>query len=107
MYRGVHKETQEHVAVKVLKRGRVNMTAVNKEIGVYSRLARAPSNRGLNRLKEVYKDRSSRDIYLILDLMLGGDLYDRVPLPTHSAHTGSYRHRADLFAHPKLCVSLA
>ena len=104
MYRGVHKETQEHVAVKVLKRGRVNMTAVNKEIAVYSRLARAPSNRGLNRLKEVYKDRSSRDIYLILDLVLGGDLYDRVP-PPHSAHTGSYRHRADWFAHTKLCAS--
>jgi len=78
VYRGVHKETQEHVAVKVLKRGRVNMTAVNKEIAVYSRLARAPFNRGLNRLKEVYKDRSSREIYLILDLVLGGDLYDRV-----------------------------
>ncbi|XP_062608941.1 calcium/calmodulin-dependent protein kinase type IV-like [Saccostrea cucullata] len=65
------KGTQQKWAAKVIHK-RVDKKVINSEIGILLKL----KHKNVIRLKEIYE--SPTDIYLILELVKGGELFDRI-----------------------------
>jgi len=71
--RGIHKESREEVAIKVIPKQNVNTGQLELELDIMDRIGRCPQ---VVSLLEVFED--SNSIYLISELVEGGNLLELV-----------------------------
>ena len=67
---GVHKTTKQVRAIKVLKKEKINMDDLTKEVGILSKLTH-PS---IMQIYEIYEDKAN--LYIVSEYCKGGELFD-------------------------------
>lgn len=73
VYVGTHRETQELVAVKIMDRGRIKSTSIEREWTVLEHLGK---HENVVEFKGAYA--TSKEVCFVLEIMHGGELFDRL-----------------------------
>ena len=73
VYRGVHRESGEQVAVKAIAKSRTDVSAIRREVAI---LQKVGSHRNVVALRDVFE--TEDEWYLVMELVTGGELFERL-----------------------------
>jgi len=73
VYRGVHRESGEQVAIKAIAKSRTDVSAIRREVAI---LQKVGSHRNVVALRDVFE--TEDEWYLVMELVTGGELFERL-----------------------------
>ena len=106
--KGIHKETKEEVAIKIIDKEKVrqqNMgVQIKREVNIMKQIGLEEKNSHVVKLHEVLASKSK--IYLILELVTGGELFDKIVREKRFTETKARRYFKQLVTSVELCHNM-